>query len=95
MKASQRLLYIEATYGDVIPRREYETLEKQFKVSTSAGRGSIPAQTRYITLGVKTWLSTLETVSLCISEEILKAVSPFYLVSLPGEVKDPTQGVNV
>ena len=25
----------------------------------------------------------------------LKAVGPFYLVSMPGEVKDPTQGVNV
>ena len=23
------------------------------------------------------------------------AVGPFYLVSMPGEVKDPTQGVNV
>ena len=26
--------------------------------------------------------------------ETLKAVGPFYLVSVPGEVKDPTQGVN-
>ena len=25
----------------------------------------------------------------------VKAVGPFYLVSMPGEVKDPTQGVNV
>ena len=32
---------------------------------------------------------------LCFSEETLKAVGPFYLVSMPGEVKDPTQGVNV
>ena len=31
----------------------------------------------------------------CLSEETLKAVGPFYLVSMPGEVKDPTQGVNV
>ena len=30
-----------------------------------------------------------------LSEETLKAVGPFYLVSMPGEVKDPTQGVNV
>ena len=29
------------------------------------------------------------------SDETLKAVGPFYLVSMPGEVKDPTQGVNV
>ena len=31
----------------------------------------------------------------CLSEETLKAVDPFYLVSAPGQVKDPTQGVNV
>ena len=30
----------------------------------------------------------------CLSEETLKAGGPFYLVSRPGEVKDPTQGVN-
>ena len=28
----------------------------------------------------------------CLSEETLKAVGHFYLVSMPGEVKDPTQG---
>ena len=33
--------------------------------------------------------------SLCISDETLKAVGPLYLVSMPGEVKYPTQGVNV
>ena len=32
-------------------------------------------------------------ICLCLSEETLKAGDPFYLV--PGEVKDPTQGVNV
>ena len=31
----------------------------------------------------------------CHLEETLKVGGPFYLVSLPGEVKDPTQGVNV
>ena len=31
----------------------------------------------------------------CLSEETLKAVRPFNLVSMSGEVKDPTQGVNV
>ena len=33
----------------------------------------------------------------CLSEETLKAVGPFYMVSMPGpgEVKYPTQGVNV
>ena len=33
-------------------------------------------------------------ICLCLSEETLKAGGPFYLVSMPGEVKDPTQGVN-
>ena len=31
----------------------------------------------------------------CLSEETLKTVGPFYLVSMPVEVKYPTQGVNV
>ena len=61
-------------------------------VSTSAchagGRGSLPGPGTL--LGVKTWLSTFEIVYLCLSEETLKAVGPFYLVSMPGEVKDPT-----
>ena len=28
----------------------------------------------------------------CLSDETLKAAGPFYLVSMPGEVKDPTTG---
>ena len=31
-------------------------------------------------------------VCLCLSEETLKAGGPFYLVSMQGEVKDPTRG---
>ena len=31
-----------------------------------------------------------DCVSLCLSDETLKAVGPFYLVSMPREVKDPT-----
>ena len=34
-------------------------------------------------------------ICLCLSEETLKASDPFYLVSMSGEVKDPTHGVNV
>ena len=33
--------------------------------------------------------------SLCLSDETVKSVGLFYLVSMPWEVKDPTQGVNV
>ena len=34
-------------------------------------------------------LNIRDCLSLCLSEETLKAVGPFYLVSMPGEVKDP------
>ena len=34
-------------------------------------------------------------ICLCLSEETLKAGGPFYLMYMPGEVKDPTQEVNV
>ena len=34
-------------------------------------------------------------ICLCLSEETPIASGPFYLVSMRGEVKDPTQGVNV
>ena len=47
-----------------------------------------------------TAVSKLHSISftshcLCLSEETLKADGHFYLVSMPGELKDPTQGVNV
>ena len=31
-----------------------------------------------------------DCVSLCLSDDTLKAVDPFYLVSMLGELKDPT-----
>ena len=34
-------------------------------------------------------------ICLCLSEDTLKADGPIYLVSMPGEVTYPTQGVNV
>ena len=34
-------------------------------------------------------------ICLCLSEETLKAGGPFFLVFMLGEVKDPTQGINV
>ena len=37
-------------------------------------------------------LNIIDCLSLCLSDETLKAVGPFYLVSMPGEVNDPTQG---
>ena len=57
----------------------------------AAGRGSIPGPGARALLGVKIWLSTLEIVYLCVlSDETVKAIGPFYRVSMPGEVKDPT-----
>ena len=41
------------------------------------------------------WFNPICRCFVCLSEETLKAGGPFYLVSIPGEVKDPTQGVNV
>ena len=39
-------------------------------------------------------LNIRDCVSLCLSDETLKAVGLFYLVSMPGEVKDdPTRNV--
>ena len=52
--------------------------------------GSIPSAT---VLKLRQFCSP--HISLCLSEATLKAGGPFYLVSMPGEVKDPTQGVNV
>ena len=34
-------------------------------------------------------------ICLCLTEEAVKAGGPFYLVSMPGEVKDPLHRVNV
>ena len=31
----------------------------------------------------------------CLSDEILKAVGPFYMASMPGEVKDPTSSLGL
>ena len=43
----------------------------------------------------KSGLYIRDCESLCISADALKAVGPFYLVYMPGEVKYSTQGVNV
>ena len=38
-------------------------------------------------------MNGLPHICLCLSDETLKAGGPFYLVSMPGEVKDPTKCV--
>ena len=54
----------------------------------AAGRGSIPRQaTRHVISCKNLALNIRGGLSPCLSEETLKAVGPFYLVSMPGEVK--------
>ena len=58
--------------------------------------GSIPGPGAYDIIRCKTLaLCIRDCAYLCLLDETLKAVGPFYLVSMPGEVKDPTQGVNM
>ena len=52
-------------------------------------------RTRRISMCKNLALYIRDCESLCLSDETVKAVGPFYQVSMPGEVKDPTQGVNV
>ena len=59
--------------------------------------GSPPGLSEYYSRCKNLALYIRDCESLCLSDETVKAVGPFYLVStsMPGEVKDPTQGVNV
>ncbi len=56
-------------------------------VTPAAGERS---PTRHIIRCKNMALYIRDCLSLCLSDETLKAVGPFYLVSMPGEVKDPT-----
>ena len=56
----------------------------------SSGRGFESHRGRMETLAI-----SFTSLCKCLSEETLKAVRPFNLVSMSGEEKDPTQGVNV
>ena len=53
MKASQRLIVIEATYGDVIPRRDFEDLKKRFVVCTTLDCLSLLSLFRQLDTGVE------------------------------------------
>ena len=58
-------------------------------------RGSIPCSIQACCIRCKNLALNIRDSSMCLSDETPKAVGPFYLVSMPGEVKYPTQGVNV
>ena len=62
---------------------------------TPAARVQFPGWEKRIIRCKNLALYIRDCESLCLSDETVKAVGPFYLVSMPGEVKDPTQGVNV
>ena len=57
--------------------------------------GSIPGPDMLYFRRKNLALNIRDCAYLCLSDETLKAVGPFYLVSTPREVKYPTQGVNV
>ena len=95
------------------------SLLKSLENIPRCGSSRFDPQTRHVILGIKTWLSTLETVSLVGRgssvaggplQNLRKFVYPTLPVSfggdtighwsllcasMPGEVKDTTQGVNV
>ena len=56
----------------------------------SRGRWFNPTYRRFETQAI-----SFTSHCLCLSEETLKAGGPFYQVSMPGEVKDPTHVVNM
>ena len=71
-------------------------VEKRSSLVVSRRSGFDPRHgTRHAIRSKNLALYIRDCVSLCLSDETLKAVGPFYLVSMPGEVKDPKQGVNV
>ena len=61
----------------------------------AARAGSRPGLGEYYSRCKNLALYIRDCESLCLSDETVKAVGPFYLVSMPGEVKYPTHGVNV
>ena len=50
--------------------------------------GSIPTSVKTFLFG--TFAIPFTPLCQCLSDETVKVVGPFYLVSMPGEVKDPT-----
>ena len=59
-------------------------------VITRPARVRFPDQAASIIRFKNLALYIRDCVSLCLSDESLKSVGPFYLVSMPGEVKYPT-----
>ena len=80
--------------------RQPDRLTHESVVSTSTWHtavwGSIPCSDQAWYIRCKNLsLNIIDCVSLCLSGDTLKAVGPFYLVSMLGEVKYTRKGVNV
>ena len=101
----ERALKLEQEFGEYFTgQRLLTSLSVMATVHYCGARWSCDRASDFLSKGpgFKTTCCHFETdavsftpLCLCLSEETLKAVGPFYLVSIPGEVKDPTQGVNV
>ena len=90
MKLTQRSLNVLVNYGYTSADRSERWSHGRAPDCQSGGGDSIPPAA---VSKIRQFRSP--HICLCLSEETLKAGGPFYLVSMPGEVKDPTQGVNV
>ena len=83
MTWSLRQLFVDAVWGAVVARQSILTVNREDSGSISPTAASKLRQ------------FPSHHICLCLLEETLKAGGPFYLMSMPGEVKYPTQGVNV
>ena len=90
MKLTQRSLNVIVKYGYTSGDRSEQWSRGRAPVCQSGGGDSIPPAA---VSKIRQFRSP--HICLCLSEETLNAGGPFCLVSMPGEVKDPTQGVNV
>ena len=93
-------LYRKKKLGQLTPERRRGPVERRrgpvvgHSLWTRPARVQSPWEARIIRCkNLALYIRDCE--SLCLSDETVKAVGPFYMVSMPGEVKDPTQGVNV
>ena len=98
MKWLQHIIFVQEpfSYCDRITDKTLPILIPMENVRSVAACGNpyrpmyIPAQACDIIRCKNLALNIRDCLYLCLSEETLKAVGPFYLVSMPGEVKDPT-----
>ena len=80
--------WITVTVLVFVMRRWPSGLERWLRMATGDSRpGSNPTSVKTFRFG--TFAIPFTPLCQCLSEETLKTVGPYYLVSMPGEVKDP------